>query len=148
MSDIRVEGLEKLMKQLKDIREDSDAVVEKGLLRGAERVCAAAKLRCPVSSGALRNSIHTEKVAPLTVSVGTNLEYAVPVEYGTGTKGDPAVPHTQKEFWRWQDAEGNWHTSHGQAAQPFLRPAAAAQKENVIRDVNDEIRSAINGRSE
>ena len=111
MSDIRVEGLEKLMKQLKDIREDSDAVVEKGLLRGAERVCAAAKLRCPVSSGALRNSIHTE-------------------------------------FWRWQDAEGNWHTSHGQAAQPFLRPAAAAQKENVIRDVNDEIRSAINGRSE
>ena len=65
MSDIRVEGLEKLMKQLKDIREDSDAVVEKGLLRGAERVCAAAKLRCPVSSGALRNSIHTEGILAL-----------------------------------------------------------------------------------
>lgn len=148
MSDIRVEGLEKLIKRLGEVREDSDAIVEKGLLRGAERVCADAKLRCPVSSGALRNSIHTEKVAPLTVSVGTNLEYAVPVEYGTGTKGDPAVPHTQKEFWRWQDEEGNWHTSHGQAAQPFLRPAAAAQKENVIKDVNDEIRRALNDRPE
>lgn len=148
MSDIKIEGLDKLIKQLKEIREDSDSVVEKGLLRGAERVCADAKLRCPVSSGALRNSIHTEKVAPLTVSVGTNLEYAVPVEYGTGTKGDPAVPHTQKEFWRWQDEDGNWHTSHGQAAQPFLRPAAAAQKENVIKDVNDEIRAALSPRSE
>ena len=148
MSDIKVEGLDKLMKKLGELREDSDTIIEKGLLRGAERVSAAAKLRCPVSSGELRNSIHTEKTAPLTVSVGTNLEYAVPVEYGTGTKGDPAVPHTQKEFWRWQDAEGNWHTSHGQEAQPFLRPAVAAQKDNVIKDVNDVVRSAINGRSE
>lgn len=148
MSDIKVEGLEKLMKRLGELREDSDAIVEKGLLRGAERVSADAKLRCPVFSGALRNSIHTEKTAPLNVAVGTNLEYAVPVEYGTGTKGDPAVPHTQKEFWSWQDEEGNWHTSHGQAAQPFLRPAAAAQKDNVVKEVNDVIRSAINGRSE
>lgn len=148
MPDIRIEGLEKLMKQLKELRTDSDAIIEKGLLRGAERVCADAKLRCAVSSGALRNSIHTEKTAPLTVAVGTNLEYAVPVEYGTGTKGDPAVPHTQKGFWRWQDEEGNWHTSHGQAAQPFLRPAAAAQKDNVMKDVNDVIRSALDGRPE
>lgn len=148
MSGIKVEGLEKLIKRLGEVCEDSDAIVEKGLLRGAERVCADAKLRCPVSSGALRNSIHTEKVAPLTVSVGTNLEYAVPVEYGTGTKGDPAVSHTSKESWRWQDEEGNWHTSHGQPPQPFLRPAAAAQKNNVVKEVNDAVRSAINGRSE
>lgn len=128
-----VEGLSELMARLNRLRSDSDRIIERGLLRAGERVRNRAVLLCPVKTGALRNSIQVEQPAPLTVSVGTNLEYGIFVEFGTGALGDPAVPHTSKESWRWQDEDGEWHTGHPQAARPFLRPAVDRQEiENEI----------------
>ncbi len=141
MSDIRVEGLDKLIKKLQQVRSDGDSVIERGLLKAGNKVRNKAVLLCPVDTGELRGSIQVEKTAPLTVAVGTNKEYAPYVEYGTGTQGDPAVPHTTKESWSYQDEKGNWHTSHGQRAQPFLRPAV--DKDEVVDTVADEVKGAI-----
>lgn len=141
MSDIRVEGLDKLMKKLRQVRSDSNSVVERGLLRAGNKVRNTAVLLCPVDTGELRNSIRVEKIAPQTVAVGTNLEYAPYVEYGTGTQGDPSVPHTSKESWSYQDENGAWHTSHGHPAQPFLRPAVDEQE--IGQTVADEVRRSI-----
>lgn len=141
MSNIRVEGLNELMKKLQQTRTDSNAVVERGLLRAGNKIRNKAVLLCPVDTGELRNSIQVEKTAPLTVAVGTNKEYAPYVEFGTGTQGDPAVPHTTKEYWRYQDENGQWHTSHGQPAQPFLRPAI--DEEEIVSTVADEVKGAL-----
>lgn len=117
------------------------AAVERALLRAGERVRSRAVLLCPVNTGELRNSIKVTKTAPCRVAVGTNMEYAAYVEFGTGTLGDKTVPHTSKEKWSWQDEQGNWHTSHGTPAQPFLRPAA---NEKEIRDtVAAELKKAV-----
>lgn len=141
MSNIRVEGLNELMKKLQQTRTDSNAVVERGLLRAGNKIRNKAVLLCPVDTGELRNSIQVKKTAPLTVAVGTNKEYAPYVEFGTGTQGDPAVPHTTKEYWRYQDENGEWHTSHGQPAQPFLRPAI--DEEEIVSTVADEVKGAL-----
>ena len=133
--------IQQLIAKLKAVRDDSDAVIERGLLKAGEKTRSRAVLLCPVKTGELRNSIKVQKTAPLTVSVGTNKEYAPYVEYGTGTAGDPAVEHTSKESWRWQDEQGNWHTSHGSPAQPFLRPAVREQE--IYDTVAQEIRRAL-----
>lgn len=140
-SNVTVEGLNELMQRLRTLRSDSDRIIERGLLRAAHRVRSKAVLLCPVNTGELRNSIAVTKTAPLTVVVGTNKEYAAYVEYGTGTLGDPSVAHTTKTSWRWQDEQGNWHTSHGQAAQPFLRPALDPQA--VRNDIATELSGGI-----
>ncbi|MBP0985114.1 MAG: HK97 gp10 family phage protein [Oscillospiraceae bacterium] len=133
--------VQQLIAKMKAIRNDSDRVVERGLLKAGEKTRSRAVILCPVETGELRNSIKAQKTAPLTVSVGTNKEYAIFVEYGTGTAGDPAVEHTSKESWRWQDEQGNWHTSHGSPPQPFLRPAVREQE--IYDTVAQEIRRAL-----
>lgn len=73
-------------------------------------------------TGALKNSL-THKVVPseLTVYAGSDMSYAVYVECGTGKY----YPGGRDTPWVYQDAKGNWHYTHGQRAQPYLKPAIA-----------------------
>lgn len=81
----------------------------------AKRLCPG-----PNSTGNLRNSI-THSVSEKVAYVGTNVEYGKYVELGTGkfVAGGRPTP------WVYQDAKGNWHRTHGQKAQPFIKPAVA-----------------------
>lgn len=129
---------------MKSIRADSGAVLDRALLKGGEKIRGNAVLLCLVGTGELRNSIRVQWLAPGIVTVGTNKEYAVFVEFGTGTMGDPGVPHTAKLYWRWQDEQGKWHTSHGHKAQSFLRAAVGKNEEKKIYAiVAEELRKAI-----
>lgn len=129
---------------MQSVRSDSGKVLDRALLKGGEKIRGNAVLLCPVDTGELRQSIRVQRLSPGVVIVGTNKEYAVYVEYGAGTKGDPGVPHTAKVFWRWQDEQGNWHTSHGQKAQSFLRAAVSKKEESFIRRlIAEELRKAI-----
>ena len=64
-------------------------------------------IRHPTGGGTLRQSLQTSPAiierddGSLAVHMGisTSVPYARYVEYGTGVKGDPAVPHTSKAFW-------------------------------------------------
>lgn len=79
-----------------------------------------ARKKCPVDIGTLRNSI-TYEVYDDYGEVGSNLEYAPYVEFGTGkfaVNGDG-----RKTRWSYQDEEGNWHSTLGQEPQPYLVPA-------------------------
>lgn len=132
---------QELMKKMRSLCNDSDKILRHGLLKAGEKVRGRAVLLCPVDTGELRNSIKVRSTAPNVVTVGTNKEYAIFVEFGTGTMGDASVSHTSKEKWNWQDEQGNWHTSYGTPAQPFLRPAV---KEKEIREtVAAELRRII-----
>lgn len=142
-TEVKVQGLDRLLKKLDKLGGSIPQSTQKALLRGGAVFEAGAKEHCPVDTGHLRDSIHTEAQDTNTVSVGTNLDYAAYVEYGTGPKGDPSVPHTTKEFWRYQDADGNWHTSHGQPPQPFMRTAFAEGKDKAVEVVKDSIKEDV-----
>lgn len=68
-----------------------------------------AKLRVPVDTGALRNSIQTEMETDTSGVVFTNQEYAAYVEYGTSKM----------------------------AAQPYMTPAAEGERSHFLSAMSD-----------
>lgn len=112
----------------------------------------AARDACPADTGLLRNSIThgaaggkvanvsytsdsggssggygtgqipESKSGKYTVVIGTNVYYAPYVELGTG-KYATGQSHAKKIPWRYKDSKGNWHTTSGMQARPFIRPA-------------------------
>ena len=126
--------------------DNSDEVkseMRSALLRGLEKCGFVAekyaKKRCPVDTGNLRNSISHAVVdgdSPAAY-IGTNEEYAPYVELGTGKY----YPGGRPTPWAYQDAEGGWHWTRGNKAQPFLKPAAA----DHAKQYRDIIESELKG---
>lgn len=97
-----------------------------------------AKKLCPVDTGNLRNSI-THTVAnsgERAAYVGTNSEYGVYVECGTGIY----YPGGRQTPWVYQDAKGDWHLTHGQRAKPFIKPAVAEHGEQYKGIIEAELK--------
>ena len=98
-----------------------DGDIRAGLEYVLQIVEDEAKLRCPYDNGELRRRI-THQVQDTVGVVGTNVSYAPYVHEGTGIyaadgQGRKEVP------WRYQDEEGQWHSTSGKKPQPFLRDA-------------------------
>jgi hypothetical protein len=53
--------------------------------------------------------------------VGTNVEYAVYVEFGTGEFAENG--NGRKGGWMYKDPSGEWFFTWGQEPKPYLRPA-------------------------
>lgn len=88
-----------------------------------------AKNKVPVDTGALRRSINT-KIYDTYGVVGTNLEYAPYVEFGTGlfaANGDG-----RKTPWSYQTADGEWHYTRGMAPHPFLGPSLEEKEKEIV----------------
>lgn len=88
----------------------------------------------PVDSGLLRQKM-THIVDDNSVTVGSPLEYAAYVEFGTGkyASGGRNTP------WVYKDDKGNWHYTHGQRAQPFLKPALQNNIKTYQAIIKDEL---------
>lgn len=125
----------------KEVSED----IKAALLRGLEKIGLVAegyaKKLCPVDTGNLRNSITHEVVEDENaVYIGTNNEYAAYVELGTGiyAEGGGGRPTP----WVYQDANGNWHYTHGQKPQPFLKPAVTDHTDKYREIIKDAFENA------
>ena len=104
-------------------------LLEQALEKACLLVENSAKQNCPVGDGQLRQSIN-HAVEGTTGEVGTNVEYAPYVEIGTGiysTEGNG-----RQTPWSYQDARGEWHTTSGMAAQPFLKPALEENRGKIL----------------
>lgn len=89
-------------------------------------------------TGALRNSItHTvTNSGERAAYVGTNSEYGVYVECGTGIY----YPGGRQTPWVYQDAKGNWHLTHGQRAKPYIKPAVADHAAQYTKIIEQELK--------
>lgn len=117
-----------------EVIQAKDEAVEKALnVIGlvAERY---AKELCPVDTSRLKNSISHE-VDENTVYVGTNVEYAPYVEFGTGKFAEGGRPTP----WSYQDDKGNWHTTNGMKPQPYLKPAIENHLDEYKQYLKDEL---------
>lgn len=104
------------------VKEETQAAVLRALEKCGLTAEGYAKKLCPVDTGNLRNSItHAVDESEPAAYIGTDSEYGVYVELGTGIYYDGG----RQTPWAYQDAKGNWHMTHGQRAQPFLKPAVA-----------------------
>ena len=101
---------------------------------------AYAKKLCPVDTGALRNSIsHAVDDGEPAAYVGTNSEYAPYVELGTGTYAEGGGGRPTP--WVYQDVKGDWHMTHGQRAQPYLKPAVADHAQQYRDIIEGELKN-------
>ncbi len=106
---IDIKALEQFGKGLRQYRRDLEKALKKAMEKTVLEIEAEAKKRCPVDTGRLRASINPKVKSPTEGSVGTNVEYAKYVEYGTRRRGNHP----------------------GMRAQPFLEPAFIAGKKKA-----------------
>ena len=128
----------KLFIKLDKIR---DFDVTKPLTKAGLLVEREARMNCPVNTGNLRSSI-TSEVEGNTATIGTNVEYAPYVEFGTGLfakngDGRQDVP------WVYRDDEGNYHSTSGMKPQPYLLPALDDNRDAIKDIFNEAIKEAI-----
>lgn len=141
----KCEGLEAWVKKLESLKGlEKDPRINKALGRGAARMQGAVKALTPVDTGNLRNKIFITQVKPMVWTVDTNVEYAAFVEFGTGRLGDPAVPHTSKEYWTYYSEElKRFVTTHGQEPAHMFTKAFAQEYKKVVDIVRVEIKEII-----
>ncbi|WPC08609.1 HK97-gp10 family putative phage morphogenesis protein [Globicatella sp. PHS-GS-PNBC-21-1553] len=115
--------------------------VTKGVTKAVEYVEGQAVLNAPVDSGALSQSIdHSVDTTTkeVTGEVGTNSEYFIYVEKGTGEHATNG--QGRKTPWRFQLPNGDWITTTGQKPQPFLEPAFKNNVNRIQQFISDEIK--------
>lgn len=119
------------------LNEFHDAVL-RALERCGERAEGYAKDLAPVDTGNLRNSIsHKVDDGESAVYIGSNTSYAPYVELATGIYAEGGRPTP----WVYQDANGNWHWTRGNPAQPFLKPAVADHARTYHNIIEDELQN-------
>lgn len=72
-----------------------------------------------------------------SVYIGTNVEYAVYQECGTGSNTEGGRPTN----WIYQDDDGNTHMTGGNTAKPFLKPAVADHAQTYRNIIEDELKN-------
>lgn len=140
---MNIDGLDVLISRLERLgnKEIADAALRSGLKTGALMVQATAKQLCPVCEGQLRNSIVVTEL-PDGVDIGTNVEYAVYQEYGTGSRGDPSVSHVTQKV---SKVTGETYQYMGISPNPFMYPSLKANEQNVKNAVKERLELAIKG---
>ena len=85
-----------------------------------------------VDTGNLRNSVQTtediivrDTDTQVSIGIECTTDYGLFIEFGTGIKGDPAIPHVDKSAWYAPDPDepGEFILRFAQHPRPFMRPA-------------------------
>ena len=130
----------------KAVKAEMQATMQKALESAALIVEASAKALAPVDSGELRDKIdHNVKNTANgpVATIGSPLDYALYVEYGTGEKAENGAG--RKGGWSYQTPDGEWHHTNGMEPQPFLRPAFRNNKTKIKDIIGKEFKTTFGG---
>lgn len=132
--------LEEFQKHLE--RGIPQTTLEKALNRGCIVVENDAKKRCPVGkTGILRNSILHWVEHSNEGYIGTRIDYAPYVEYGTGIYARDG--NGRQTPWVYRTADGEFYFTEGQEPQPFLEPALEENVNEINRVMLQTITSNL-----
>jgi len=138
--------------QARDILEDKKSEIERLLLEGLEKALilleSDAKRDCDaIDEGLLRASINhatDENENEIRGRVGTNLEYAPYVHYGTGIYATDG--NGRKTGWLFEGDSVKWrgvHFTKGQKPHPFLQSSMDKNRnklESFFKDATEGLR--------
>lgn len=120
-----------------EVLKEFDAAIFRALEKCGLMAEGYAKKLVPVDSGNLRDSIsHVVDPDEPAAFVGTDSEYGPYVELGTGKYYQGG----RQDPWVYQGAKGQWHLTHGQRAQPYLKPAVADHQKTYANIIEDEMK--------
>lgn len=102
----------------------------KWLLQACILVEGQAVLLAPVATSRLKQSVdYIVDDDELVGYVGTNVDYAIYVEFGTGEFAENG--NGRKGGWMYKDPSGEWFFTWGIEPQPYLRPAFRQTKGQI-----------------
>ena len=132
----------------KKVKGQMDDAMFRALESAALIVEASAKALAPVGdSGELRDKIdhNIKEVNGMKVAqVGSPLQYAVYVEYGTGEHSKNGAG--RKGGWVYKAPDGKFYFTRGMKAQPFLLPAFRRNKKNIENIIGIKLSSSFKGK--
>ena len=115
------------------VKRELERAVIRGLIKASLLVEGQAVLLAPVDKGGLRDSIgYKVDESELVAYIGTNCEYAIYVEFGTGEFAESG--NGRKGGWVYKAPNGEVHFTYGMSPQPYLRPAFR-KNQKAIRDI-------------
>lgn len=115
------------------VKRELERAAIRGLIKASLLVEGQAVLLAPVDKGGLRDSIgYKVDESELVAYIGTNCEYAIYVEFGTGEFAENG--NCRKGGWVYKTPNGEVHFTYGMPPQPYLRPAFR-QNQKAIRDI-------------
>ena len=116
-------------KVLRELSTKIEAIFEAWGVQGVGAVQDIITSESREDTGAMRNSIsHHVDTRDQSVAIGTNIEYAIYHEFGTGIYLDGGGG--RQTPWAYQDANGEWHRTRG------IKPIHMI-KNGVSQSVND-----------
>jgi HK97 gp10 family phage protein len=121
-----------------------DTLLKIGINEAAIHVESKAAMLAPVDKGLLRKSI-THRIIDRdgypVGQVGTNVEYAAWVEFGTGEFAEGGGG--RKGGWSYKDEKGNWVFTRGNKPQPFLTPALNTSRSYIKTIISRRLKTAL-----
>jgi HK97 gp10 family phage protein len=137
MADVRfIDNSDEAIEAMKTAVEAAlEAVGQQAVSHAKQNITEAGR----VDTGALRNSVNSLVVMDEeAVYVGTNQEYAIYNELGTGVYLDGGGG--RQTPWSYQDAKGNWHRTRGMRPIHFLKNAAQDHADEYIQIAEQTIK--------
>jgi HK97 gp10 family phage protein len=132
----KIEGMKEAIRNIKDWEVEKIRQSRLQIERSAINIEREAKNLCPVDDQILRPSIAKKVTATdsgrvLEAEVGTNVEYAPFVEFGTGS--GVSVPAGQEEFA--MQFKGKTGRVRNYPARPFLFPAWERERPKFVKSM-------------
>ncbi|SEO71423.1 phage protein, HK97 gp10 family [Halorientalis persicus] len=139
------EDLDDLADALEAAADEVDEAVDAGVQKTAFQMEGTAKRHAPVDTGALRASIQARRLNVGRWAVGSSMEYAADVEYGTAPH--PITPDDADAL-RFPGPDGDpvfaQHVDHpGTPAQPYLRPSLKQHESGLVDNIAAEIEALL-----
>ena len=149
---MKIEGLDRLYRKISRLHNiDIKPIIEDATIRIRDE----AKMRVPVDTGELQNSIDYNvdiSAKGFTGKVFTNKEHGLYVELGTGPKGEashigisPEIkPIYSPSGWVYYDTDKQkFIFTNGQPARPFMYPALHDNREKISKFIQEKVQRKI-----
>jgi len=149
---MKIEGLDRLYRKIARLHNiDIKPIIEDATIRVRDE----AKMRVPVDTGELQNSIDYNvdiSAKGFTGKVFTNKEHGLYVELGTGPKGEASLIGISPEIkpiyspsgWVYYDTDKQkFIFTNGQPARPFMYPALHDNREKISKFIQEKVQRKI-----
>lgn len=105
-----------------------------------EDAASVAADKAPVDTGTLKNSISSVvDEAEQCVYVGTDVDYAIYHEFGTGKYAEGGAG--RQTPWMFQDKDGEWHWTSGVPARHFIQFGATQHQDQYKAQLESALKS-------
>ncbi|WP_035290263.1 HK97-gp10 family putative phage morphogenesis protein [Clostridium sp. KNHs214] len=136
MADVNVvQSAREAISKMESKKAEIEKLLEKGMEKALLTIEADAKKNCPVDEGRLRASItHDTEVGDEEVKgrIGTNVEYAPYIEFGTGIYAQDG--NGRQTPWSWEGEGVKWegkHLTQGQKGKRFMQDALDSNRDKI-----------------